>query len=219
MLLATQAQEFTSKETTNTANTAYAQSPSSGKSNIAICGELPVLTNIADRHHPERPELEAFIQHMFHKVHGASITHFMPKLLSLRDSENTLRAVCGLRHAENAALFLEHYLDAPIEEVLAVQVGHPVARHEILEVGNLAVLEPACIRSLLASVSVYLHSTDTKWAVFTGITTLRNALRKLQMPVQILGDAALAQLPQTDQTHWGSYYEQQPKIMAIARFN
>lgn len=214
MLLATQA-----KQAPNIVHTAHVEPITARKSNIAICGELPVFTNIAERHHPERPELEAFIQQMFHKVHGANITHFMPKLLSLRDSENTLRAVCGLRHAENEALFLEHYLDTPIEQVLSAQVGHHVARDEILEIGNLAVLEPACIRSLLASVSVYLHGTDTKWAVFTGITTLRNALRKLHMPVQTLGEATLTRLPQADQAHWGSYYDQQPHIMAIARFS
>lgn len=214
MLLATQ----TNPALIN-ANNELAETIAPRQSNIAICGELPVFTHIAENHHPERPALEAFIQQMFHKVHGANITHFMPKLLSLRDSENTLRAVCGLRHAEDEPLFLEHYLDAPIEQVLSAQVGHHVARDEILEIGNLAVLEPACIRSLLASVSVYLHGTDTKWAVFTGITTLRNALRKLHMPVQTLGEAALTRLPEADQAHWGSYYDQHPQIMAIARFN
>lgn len=207
------------KENLNATHSKTAATLTPRRSNIAICGELPVFTNIAEHHHPERAELEAFIQEMFSQVHGAKITHFMPKLLSLRDSENTLRAVCGLRHAEHEALFLEHYLEAPIEEVLSSQVGHTVAREEILEIGNLAVLEPACIRSLLASVSVYLHGTDTKWAVFTGITTLRNALRRLHMPVQTLGEAKLSCLPLADQANWGTYYDQQPHIMAIARFN
>lgn len=207
------------RENSSISASAATEIVTSRKSNIAICGELPVFTNIVEHHHVERAELEGFIQQMFSQVHGAAITHFMPKLLSLRDSENTLRAVCGLRHADNEALFLEHYLDAPIEEMLSAQVGHHVARDEILEIGNLAVLEPACIRSLLASVSVYLHGTDTKWAVFTGITTLRNTLRRLHMPVQMLGEAKLGRLPLADQTHWGTYYDQQPQIMAIARFN
>lgn len=207
------------RENSNISTSATREMITARKSNIAICGELPVFTNIVEHHHAERTELESFIQQMFFQVHGAKITHFMPKLLGLRDGENTLRAVCGLRHAENQALFLEHYLDAPIEKVLSAQVGHRVARDEILEIGNLAVLKPACIRSLLASVSVYLHSTDTKWAVFTGITTLRNALRRLHMPVQTLGEAKLIRLPLADQAHWGTYYDQQPQIMAIARFN
>jgi transcriptional regulator of met regulon len=214
MLIATQ-----TKQALEVAPAPQAEVIAVRKSNIAICGELPVFTHITESHQPERAALEAFIQEMFHKVHGANITHFMPKLLSLRDSENTLRAVCGLRHAQDESLFLEHYLDAPIEEVLSQQVGQTIHRDEILEIGNLAVLEPACIRSLLASVSVYLHGTDTKWAVFTGITTLRNALKRLHMPVHMLGEAKLSRLPMTEQSHWGTYYDQQPQIMAIARFN
>jgi hypothetical protein len=187
------------------------------KPNILLCGELPVSVDVVDTHSPNRAELEHFVQHRFQQTHQATVTHFMPKLLSLRDNAQQLRAVCGLRHAHQEPLFLERYLDTPIEQALSTHVGCAIPRHQILEIGNLAVLEPACIRSLLASVSVYLHSTDAKWAVFTGITSLRNALNKLHMPLHILGEASIDALPIEERAAWGSYYAHRPQIMAIAR--
>jgi len=188
-------------------------------SNVMLCGELPVTSHIVDNQHPSRAELEAFVSERFYKVHHAHITQFMPKLLSLRDAEQQLRAVCGLRHAHEETLFLECYLNAPIEEILSDQTDTNIARHEILEIGNLAVLEPACIRSLLASVSVYLHSTDAKWAVFTGISTLKNALNKLHMPLVMLGEANISSRPEDERAAWGSYYDQSPQVMAIPRLH
>ncbi len=189
------------------------------QANVMLCGELPVTSQIVDPFDPTRVELEAFVSERFYKVHHAQIKHFMPKLLSLRDAGQQLRAVCGLRHAHEEALFLECYLNSPIEKVLSAQTGTSIARHEILEIGNLAILEPACIRSLLASVSVYLHSTDAKWAVFTGISTLKNALNKLQMPLVMLGEAKITSLPEPERASWGSYYEQRPQVMAIPRLH
>lgn len=186
---------------------------------IMLCGELPVTANIVLSDAPERVELEAFVRAMFSKVHQAEIKHFMPKLLSLRDASQQLRAVCGLRHAHEQDLFLECYFDAPIEQVLSAQTGVTVRRNEILEIGNLAVLEPACIRSLLASVSVYLHQTEAKWAVFTGIPTLRNALNKLQMPLHLLGEAKITSLPEAERAAWGRYYDQRPQVIAIPRLH
>lgn len=186
---------------------------------IMLCGELPLFSSIALPNASERAELEAFISEMFSKAHRADIKHYMPKLLSLRDANQQLRAVCGLRHAHEEKLFLESYLETSIERVLTEYIGVNVARSEILEIGNLAVLEPACIRSLLASVSVYLHKTDAKWAVFTGITTLRNALNKLQMPLVLLGEAKITSLPEAERAAWGSYYEQRPQVIAIPRLH
>lgn len=184
---------------------------------VLLCGELPVTSDIVTALMPQRAELEHFVATMFKKAHQAEIHQFMPTLLSLRDSYQQLRAVCGLRHAHHEPLFLERYLSQPVEAVLSARVGQQVSRSDILEVGNLAVIEPACIRSLLASVSVYLHSTEAKWAVFTGIKPLRNALVKLHMPLVELGEASIKCLAPEERAAWGKYYEQGPVVMAIPR--
>lgn len=184
---------------------------------VHLHSPLAVVTTIADVNAPERAELESFVRKMFKRVHSANVTHFMPKLMGLRDTQGKLLAVCGIRHAEETPLFLETYLDAPVEQVLSQHVGQTVERHSILEVGNLAVLEPSSVRSLISSVSVYLHSTHSDWAVFTGITTLRNSLTKLKMPMHTLGEATLSRLPEQERQAWGRYYDEHPQVMAIKR--
>ena len=94
----------------------------------------------------ERAELELFIRDVFRRAHGASIRHFMPQLMSLRDHGGKVLAVCGLRNAGDADLFLETYLDAPVETLIAQRAGQQVARADIVEIGNLAVAEPGTKR-------------------------------------------------------------------------
>lgn len=184
---------------------------------IRLHGAHEIVTNISGPDAEDREELETFIRDVFFRAHQAHITHFMPRLMSLRDNQGRLLAVCGLRHASESPLFLETYLDKPIEKVLSQRVGTEISRADILEVGNLAVAEPANARSLLASVSVYLHGTSTQWAVFTGIPSLKNSLIKLNMSLEVLGKAELQALPEHEWADWGNYYDENPQVMAIRR--
>jgi len=177
----------------------------------------PVTTAISEPDAADRQELETFIRAMFKRAHNAEITHFMPKLMSVRDMSGKLLAACGLRHADQGTLFLETYLDAPIETLISAHNQIEIPRSDILEVGNLAVAEPVNVRSLLASISVYLHSTHSEFAVFTGISTLRNSLTKLNMSLQLLGEANINRIPEHERAAWGSYYNERPCVMAIRR--
>lgn len=187
--------------------------------NIILCGELSLTASLSEKSAADRSALEQFIKEAFLKVHQAEINCFMPILLSLRDAESRLRAVCGLRHANKESLFLEQYFDAPIEAILSTKVAKKIERDNILEIGNLAIADPSCIRSLLACVAVYLHQTQAEWVVFTGITSLKNALQKLNMKIEVLGEAKLSSLPMQNRAHWGIYYRDQPQVMAIHRLN
>ncbi|MDP2247241.1 MAG: thermostable hemolysin [Nitrosomonadales bacterium] len=176
-----------------------------------------VHTSISDIHAVDRQELESFVHGIFHQAYGADVKEFMPELMSLRNDQGELLAVCGLRHAENASLFLERYLQQPVEQIIAAKTGQSVHRGDIVEIGNLAVAHPETVRSLLASISVYLHGTQTAWGVFTGIPTLRNALSKLNMLLLPLGVASLSHLPAHEHAAWGRYYDEKPHVMAVQR--
>jgi hypothetical protein len=184
---------------------------------IHLHGVQQILTSLSGPDAAERQELEDFVREVFKRVHGAEVKYFMPQLMSLRDSKGNLLAVCGLRHASEGRLFLETYLDEPIEAVLSKHIGKRVAREDIVEVGNLAVAEPANIRSLLASVSLYLHGTAKQWAVFTGIPAIRNSLSKLNLQLEILGKAERNALPENERAAWGRYYDEGPQVMAVRR--
>lgn len=176
-----------------------------------------VHTAISTPDAEDRQELEDFVHSIFAQAYGADVKEFMPQLMSLRNDQGELLAVCGLRHAEDSSLFLERYLSQPVETMIAEKSGQGVRREDIVEIGNLAVAHPETTRSLLASISVYLHGTQTAWGVFTGIPTLRNALSKLNMLLLPLGVASLSHLPEHEHAAWGRYYDEKPHVMAVQR--
>ncbi|WP_435627161.1 thermostable hemolysin [Candidatus Ferrigenium straubiae] len=187
-------------------------------SNPAIgLAERPFDVHFSQPGDSDRAEVEQFIGEIFCEAYGAKIRRFKPCLMSLRDQDNKLVAACGFRSAALGPLFLETYLDHPIEVVLAERTGSPVERNDIVEVGNLSVIEPGVARYLITAIIDRLHATSKQWAVFTAVPVVRNAFIKLGLNPVLLGDPDKSRLPVKEQAEWGSYYEQKPQIMALQR--
>jgi hypothetical protein len=148
------------------------------------------------------------------RFYGAEIRHFMPLLMSLSDQHNELRAVLGFRYADQAPLFLEHYLERPVEQVLAAKLKSPVDRCRLVEVGNLAVTTAGGGRWLITALTAYLSTTGSQWALFTIGPTLYNAFTRLGLRLIDLSEARCDSLPNEEQSHWGRYYDQHPRVMA-----
>jgi len=165
----------------------------------------------------DRAELEQFISDAFHRAYGAEIRRFKPCLMSLRDRDNKLIAACGFRSAALEPLFLEVYLDKPVEAAISERTGLPVRRSDVVEVGNLSVTEPGTARYLITAIVDQLHATSKQWAVFTAIPVVRNAFIKMGLNPVMLGDADKSRLSPEEQAEWGSYYAQRPQIMAVRR--
>ncbi|MDD5301073.1 MAG: thermostable hemolysin [Gallionella sp.] len=179
--------------------------------------ERPFTVRFSEPGAADRAEIEQFISDVFHQAYGAKIKRFKPCLMSLRDQDNKLVAACGFRSAALGPLFLETYLDRPIEAVLSEHVGFPVERNDIVEIGNLSVAEPGMARYLITAINDQLYDTSNQWGVFTAVPMLRNAFLKLGMHPETLGIADKNRLPPEEQAEWGSYYAQNPKIMAVQR--
>lgn len=187
-------------------------------SNPAIhLSERPFGVHFSQPDADDRAEVEHFVGNVFHQAYGARIKRFKPCLMSLRNQNNQLVAACGFRSAALEPLFLETYLDLPIETILSERVGLPVRRNEIVGVGNFSVIEPGMARYLITAINDHLHDTSNQWAVFTAVPVLRNAFIKMGLDPVTLGDAAQSRLPPEDQAEWGSYYAQKPQVMAIRR--
>jgi hypothetical protein len=112
-----------------------------------------------------RREVEQFVREAFRLAYGADVRHFMPSLMTLRNDEGTLLAALGLRCAGDAPLFLEQYLDRPIESVLAEAAAVPVDRIRLTEVGNFAVGAAGGGRWLITALTAFLYSAGQTWAV------------------------------------------------------
>jgi hypothetical protein len=164
------------------------------------------------RNDPSRGELEAFVRAAFERKHGACVRSFMPTLLSSHDGGGPL-GVVGLRAAREEPLYLEHYLDAPIERVLAGCLGRDVPRARIVEVGHLASRNCLGAARMLAALPRYLLARNYEWIVFTGTRTVRGILSRLGAPLHELAPATVECVSRTCDS-WGRYYDTDPRVYA-----
>ncbi len=169
-----------------------------------------------------RADLEAYVRARFAAKHGAEVRTFMPTLISFRERHGELRGVAGIRGAHESRLYLEQYLDRPIEERLASSLqslpvdrgGAPsVRRDEIVEVGNLAGASCRAAVRMVAQLPVFLMSQRYSWIVFTATSTLRQILEGFGAPLIELGRADPTSVATTADA-WGRYYETDPRVFA-----
>jgi len=165
------------------------------------------------RTHPHRDSCEDFIAARFQRAYGARVAHFSPYLLGIRDALARWRAASGYTPADGRTLFLEQYLDAPIEVELARCRGRPVARDSIVEVGNLAAVSPGMARTLIPLLARHLDRLGYAWVVFTATRELRNTFARLGLRSLGLATADPARLADGG-ANWGSYYANDPIVMA-----
>jgi len=159
----------------------------------------------------QRPLFESFIQQRFQKAHGADIRHFMPELFGMHNGAGELCAVAGVRRAQVEPLFLERYLDQPIEPLISAAAGRDVGRAGIVEVGNLAASDTGSARLSIVAITYLLAMGGLEWVTFTGSIGLVNSFHRLGLKPVTLCAADPERLG--DERHsWGSYYESKPWV-------
>jgi hypothetical protein len=162
---------------------------------------------------PDRAELEAFVGAAFKRGHDATVTSFMPTLLSFRDHGGDLRGVVGLRGAAPQPLYLEQYLELPVENAIAAATGQAVRREQVVEVGNLAGANCRAAMRMVALLPGYLLSRDYRWIVFTATSTVRGILQGFGAPLVELAHADGSRVAGSPD-RWGHYYEKDPRVLA-----
>lgn len=169
------------------------------------------LSRRADADSGLRARMQQCVARHFATVYNARITQFMPKLLGL-EKDGELVAVVGLRPASKEPLFLQQYLDAPIERLISAASTLATAKQDIIEVGNLVSTSPGMARLLIIALTHYLHCSHFQWVAFTGTPILLNSFSRLTLSPVVLADADPSRLG-SDADQWGSYYATQPKVM------
>ena len=159
-----------------------------------------------------RSEVESFIRGIFARHYGAEVTSFAPNLLLLEDRERIV-AAAGWRDAGKDALFLERYLDMPIEQAMAQLANQSVARDYIVEVGNLAADKPGSSLQLILALASHLDLLGYEWVVFTATQELIGIFARLGLPLLALSKADPACLGE-DAHAWGCYYDTRPIVVA-----
>ncbi len=159
-----------------------------------------------------RASLQGFIAAAFHKTYGAELSHFCDTLIGCRDEHGQWIAALGYTLAADGPLFLEQYLDGPLELEIGARAGHAIERRQIVEVGNLAAGHAGAARALIVSMTRLLHAQGLHWVAFTATASLLNSFARLRLKPGVLADADPRRLPDAGK-HWGSYYHSQPQVM------
>ena len=100
-----------------------------------------------------RRAVEDFVRERFAAHYQARVRHFMPRLFALEAADGSLHGAVGCRGAAEQGLFLERYLDEPVESVIARRTGERVEREGIVEVGNLAAHGAGTARLLIIALT------------------------------------------------------------------
>lgn len=172
-----------------------------------VAPERPALV-VHGHDDPRRAEVEAFVRGIFAQRYGAQVQQFAPVLVSLQD-HGEIVAAAGYRSAADAPLFLERYLSSPIESLLAPQP----TRRSVVEVGHLAASRSGEGRRLIALLGPHLAAQGFQWVVSTLTTELRQLFVRIGVTPLALGTADPASLG-SEATHWGSYYDHRPVVLA-----
>lgn len=179
----------------------------------SFCEGLARLFDLTECRNADRAEVESFIRETFALAYGASVRGFMPRLLAVCLKNGDLLAAFGVRSAKEEKLFLENYLDQPIEQVIEEKTGVRLERGKIVEIGNLAAIYPGGVRWMIVALTVMLYEEGYEWVVFTGTSALRNGFNKLGLhPIEIC-PAQIGRLDADEQARWGTYYDNKPTVM------
>ena len=160
-----------------------------------------------------RTKAEDYIAQHFNKVYGAQICSFLPTLMTMR-CKSGFSAAVGMRSAAQGTLFLEQYLDAPIEKCITKHTDKTAHRNEVVEIGNLVSTQKGTSHLLFILIAAALIKTDNKWMVFTATGQVAKILHRLNFKTISLCEANQSRINQQDkQEQWGEYYSTRPQVL------
>lgn len=179
-------------------------------------GRLPppgaaLETHLLRRGDAQRAAAERFIADVYARSYGARITHYADQLLGLNRGDVWIGAV-GYTMAEPGPLFVEHYLDRPVEDEIAALTGRSVRREHVAEVSNLAAPRSSAARQVIVHMTRLLHEIGRTWVVFTATRALLNSFDRLGIETLVLARAEPSRLPDRG-AGWGSYYATGPHVV------
>jgi hypothetical protein len=122
-------------------------------------------------------------------------------------------AALAYRSARSGPLFLETYIEQPIERMVSDALGRIVERSAIVEIGCLAAIPGPALLKLWSETSELL-AADHEIAVATMTAPLRRMFARIGMPVVMLAQANIEAIAPEKASTWGRYYDLDPMLCA-----
>lgn len=157
------------------------------------------------------PAIATLIRNRYEAVHEAKPATDYPVYLTIGLPEAP-EAALGFRNAGDGSLFLEAYLEQPVETLLAERFGRPVPRARIVELGDHASRRSTATVALWREAATALEGqADVAVAVLT--RPLRVMFERLGLHLLVLAPARVEVLGEAGKD-WGRYYESDPMVCA-----
>ena len=160
----------------------------------------------------DRAYLETRIRSGFGTHFGACIEGFMPRFALYKTMLGS-SGVIGVRGAGEDRLFLERYLNHPVERVIAEAAGSDVPRERIAEVGQFVTDDREVVAPFFRDLVPFLKAEGYDWVCFTGTRRIRAILDRVGfhgLPIATADKSRVAD----DTSDWGNYYDHQPVVIA-----
>lgn len=145
----------------------------------------------------------------YREVFAASFTPSFGSWLTCGTGQEA-RAALGYRRAGEAPLFLECYIDQPIEDLVSARLGRGIPRQQIVELGNFAAADAWAMIELWGT-AVNDLGAEGEVAVATLTATLRRMFARIGLPIAVLAPARAERAAQAGQD-WGRYYDLDPQV-------
>ncbi len=171
------------------------------------CSRIELLL----RSNPLREQAESFIADKYRRVYNADLHEFLPIIIRISQADTPVGAF-GLRPGHYRPMFLEQYLDSPVEHQVAEIYRQPVDRSSLVEVGNLVVSRNGYGPLLLVTLAMSLARAGYEWMVFTVTEQVERLLKRLGFKPHYLVFADPDRLT-AHKCSWGTYYANNPRVM------
>lgn len=176
------------------------------------CGMMARSTfSVVDHDSEERASLEARVRSGFGMHFDACIEGFMPRFAHYRHTSGAT-GVIGIRRAADEPLFLESYLNVPVETVIEDVTGALIARDRIAEVGQFVVDDRDIVPSFFRDLVPFLVRNDFDWVCFTGTDRIRALLARIGFHGLPLARADETRV-RNSTDRWGRYYDFDPVVI------
>ncbi len=157
--------------------------------------------------------VRTFVSDRFAEQHGAMPCMDYADWHVINVGSHQPLAALAVRQAADEKLFLETYLEQPIEVVVSAAFGRQIARSAIVEIGCLAATPTSAMLRLWSEAAIRL-SDGHEIAVATLTRPLRTMFARVGLPFIELAEADPQHLHQEVRDRWGRYYEAQPVVCA-----
>lgn len=173
----------------------------------------PKVIAITSLYSPERRRVERFIEAEFSTSYNANISEHYPILMSVQDESGNIHGALGFRYADTEGLFLEQYLDVPVEKKISQISGELITRSKIVEVGNLASHgNTGASIFLFTALTAFLTQQGKEIISVTATDFLHKYFSRIGIELDVLEYADQHRL-QDDGAAWGSYYKSNPRVL------